>query len=64
MVWWNHVNAPIAVDFSPPTVDRARAVLGQLGSNVLLADFSVDDFGANFNLIYERIFLCALRPAR
>ena len=40
--WWNHVNTPIAVDFPAAVVARTRAVLDQLGSNVLLADFFVD----------------------
>ncbi len=53
-----------AIDFAPAAVARARTVLGSLGSSVLLADFFIDDFGANFDVIYERTFLCSLPPAR
>ncbi len=55
----------LAIDFSPAAVQRARAPLGPLGSNVILADFFTHPFPpAGFDLVYERTFLCALSPAR
>jgi SAM-dependent methyltransferase len=54
-----------AVDFAPAAIDRARAVLGELAEHVKLADFFTYDFGEKqFDLIYERTFLCALPPTR
>ncbi len=54
-----------AIDFSPPAVARARAVVGPaLADRVVEGDFFTHDFGeAPFDLIYERTFLCALPPA-
>ena len=50
----------LAVDFAPAAVERARRTLGPLADRVRLADFFEFDFGAPFDLIYERAFLCAL----
>ena len=53
--------APLAIDFSPAAVAQARAQLGPLQSYVREDDF----FGnairpGDFEVIYERAFLCAL----
>jgi SAM-dependent methyltransferase len=53
--------APTAIDFSPAAVAQARAQLGELSLHVREADF----FGGailpgDFDVIYERAFLCAL----
>lgn len=53
-----------AIDFAPAAVALARTILGPLGANVRLADFFADDFGSEFDVIYERTFLCSLPPAR
>jgi len=50
----------LAVDFAPAAVDRAQAILGPLSDRVRLADFFDFDFGAPFDLVYDRAFLCAL----
>jgi SAM-dependent methyltransferase len=50
----------IAIDFAPAAVERAQRTLGPLSDRVRLADFFEFDFGAPFDLIYERAFLCAL----
>lgn len=50
----------LAVDFAPAAVERAQHILGPLSSSVRLADFFEFDFGASFDLVYERAFLCAL----
>jgi SAM-dependent methyltransferase len=55
---------PSAIDFSPAAVDRARGVLGKLGTAVQIADFFADDVGGPFDLVYERTFLCSLPPER
>ncbi len=53
----------LALDCAPAAVQRARAVLGELGGKVLQADFFTHDFGGRrFDVIYERTFLCALPP--
>jgi Thiopurine S-methyltransferase (TPMT) len=51
-----------AIDFSPAAVERARSELGALASRVVQGDFFTHDFGQNFDVIYERTFLCALPP--
>jgi SAM-dependent methyltransferase len=51
-----------AIDFSPVAVERARSELGVLESCVVQGDFFAHDFGRNFDVIYERTFLCALPP--
>jgi Thiopurine S-methyltransferase (TPMT) len=51
----------LAMDFSPVAVERAQAMLGDLGHLVALGDFFKHDFSAmDFDLVYERTFLCAL----
>jgi SAM-dependent methyltransferase len=55
----------LAVDFAPAAVERAQKILGPLSDRVRLADFFESDFGAPFDLVYERAFLCSLpRPLR
>src|SRR5712664_3735993 len=55
----------LAVDFAPAAVERAQKILGPLSERVRLADFFKSDFGAPFDLVYERAFLCSLpRPLR
>lgn len=51
-----------AIDISPVAVAQARAVLGPRAEVVREADFFADDFGLDFDWIYERAFLCALPP--
>jgi SAM-dependent methyltransferase len=54
-----------AIDFSPVAVERAAHILGPLQSCVIPGDFFKHDLSAqNFDLIYERTFLCSLPPAR
>jgi SAM-dependent methyltransferase len=55
-----HGHDVLAVDFSAPALDRARAVLGERAHVLRQADFFADDLGAPFDLVYERAFLCAL----
>lgn len=50
----------LAADFAPAAVKRAKKILGPLSDRVRLADFFDSDFGAPFDLVYERAFLCAL----
>ncbi len=53
--------APTAIDFSPAAVALARAQLGPLASHVRHADFFGDTIvPGDFEVIYERAFLCAL----
>jgi Thiopurine S-methyltransferase (TPMT) len=55
----------LAIDFAPAAVERARRILGPLSERVRLADFFEFEFGAPFDLLYERAFLCSLpRPLR
>ena len=52
-----------AIDFSPVAVERARCELGALAKCVAQGDFFTHNFGTDrFDLVYERTFLCALRP--
>ncbi len=51
---------PLAVDFAPAAVERARRILGPLAERVRLADFFDFDPGGPFDIVYERAFLCAL----
>ena len=54
-----------AIDFSPVAVERAGRILGPLRGCIIPGDFFTHDFaGHNFDLIYERTFLCSLPPAR
>src|SRR5712671_6693258 len=50
----------LAIDFAPAAVERARRTLGPLAQLVHLEDFFKFDPGAQFDLVYERAFLCAL----
>lgn len=53
--------APTAIDFSPAAVAQARAQLGPLASHVREDDFFGDAIRpGDFDVIYERAFLCAL----
>jgi SAM-dependent methyltransferase len=53
----------LAIDFSAPALERARAVLAECARLLRFADFFTDDLGAPFDLIYERAFLAALPKA-
>lgn len=54
-----------AIDFSPAARERATRVLGPLSRCVIPGDFFTHDFsGEDFDLIYERTFLCSLPPDR
>jgi Thiopurine S-methyltransferase (TPMT) len=53
--------APTAIDFSPAAVAQARTQLGPLASNVREDDFFGDAIRpGDFDVVYERAFLCAL----
>ena len=53
-----------AIDYAPAAVDQARRALGALADKIVLGDFFTHDFGdAQFDVVYERTFLCALPPA-
>lgn len=53
----------LAIDFSAPALERARASLEDWARVLRFADFFADDLGAPFDLVYERAFLCSLpRP--
>lgn len=53
-----------ALDFSPVAVEQAKRVLGRLADRVVLGDFFTHDFGQDrFDLVYERTFLCSMRPS-
>jgi SAM-dependent methyltransferase len=49
----------VAIDFSPAAIDAARRVLGDLGRLLTLGDFFAHPVG-EFDVVYERAFLCAL----
>ena len=52
----------VAIDFSPAAIEAARHVLGELGRVLVQGDFFAHPLG-EFDLVYERAFLCALpRP--
>ncbi|HND61066.1 MAG TPA: methyltransferase domain-containing protein [Opitutaceae bacterium] len=53
-----------AIDLAPAAVELARKRLGpQLADRVILGDFFTHSFGAQqFDLIYERTFICSLWP--
>ncbi len=52
-----------AIDISAVAIDQAATVLGPASPVALRqADFFGDGFGADFDWIYERAFLCALPP--
>ncbi len=54
---------PLAIDFSPRAVAKAKSELKQYAHHVQEADFFSEKFAAPFDALYERAFLCAL-PAR
>ena len=49
-----------ALDFSPIAVSKAREVVGDAAVDLLCADFFTFKPSTEFQLIYERAFLCAL----
>lgn len=52
-----------AIDFSAVAVEQAKTYLGPLGRLVVEGDFFAHEFGKQqFDVIYERTFLCALPP--
>jgi SAM-dependent methyltransferase len=53
----------VAIDFSAAAIDAARRALGDLDRILVYGDFFAFDFGAPFDLVYERAFLCALPRA-
>ena len=53
----------VAIDFSAAAIDAARRVLGEREPILVFGDFFEFDFGAPFDLVYERAFLCALPRA-
>ena len=54
-----------AIDFSPAAIGQAKRILGILADRVIFGDFFTYDFGQrNFDLIYERTFLCSMPPSR
>lgn len=50
----------VAVDFSEAALAAARNALGEWAGVLRRDDFFAADFGAPFDLVYERAFLCAL----
>lgn len=53
----------LGLDFSGAAVAHARAILGSLADKVVVADFFTHALPpGDFDLIYERTFLCALPP--
>jgi SAM-dependent methyltransferase len=53
----------LPVHYSPAAIERARQVLGAGAGKVVLADFFTHDFGGRqFDVIYERTFLCSFPP--
>ena len=55
-----------ALDIAPAAVERARKIVGPaLAKNIFTGDFFQYDFGdAQFDIIYERTFVCAIVPDR
>jgi thiopurine S-methyltransferase len=53
----------LAIDFSEAAVERARAVTAGSGARVAQADFFTLE-APDYDLVYERAFLCALPPER
>jgi SAM-dependent methyltransferase len=52
-----------AIDFSPVAIDHTRKMLPDLRDRIILADFFSYNFGnTQFDVIYERTFLCSLPP--
>jgi SAM-dependent methyltransferase len=53
----------VAIDFSAEAIDAARRALGPFERILVFGDFFAFDFGAPFDLVYERALLCALPRA-
>ena len=53
-----------AIDFSTVAVAQMKNTLGDFDGKIIFGDFFKFDFGNQFDLIYERTFLCALHPRR
>lgn len=53
-----------AIDFAPFAVERAKRMAGpDLSPNILVGDFFSHDFPtAEFDLVYERSFICSVLP--
>jgi SAM-dependent methyltransferase len=50
----------LAIDFSPAALELAQKNLGRFTRIAQLADFFEFDYGAPFDVLYERAFLCSL----
>lgn len=55
--------SPLAIDFSPEAIARAKAANPGLSEQILLQDFFSADLSGGWQWVYERAFLCALPPA-
>ena len=53
-----------AIDFSPVAIEQAGGESPDLSARIILGDFFTHRFGQEFDLIYERTFLCSLPPSR
>jgi Thiopurine S-methyltransferase (TPMT) len=53
-----------AIDFSTVAVAHIKEALGNFDGKIVHGDFFKFDFPSQFDLIYERTFLCALHPER
>ena len=53
-----------AIDFSTVAVAQIKEALGNFDGKIIRGDFFKVDFPSQFDLIYERTFLCALHPRR
>jgi thiopurine S-methyltransferase len=52
-----------AIDFSSVALEQAERALGEFADTVILDDFFNYDFGSRqFDIVYERTFLCSLHP--
>lgn len=60
----DHGWRPLAIDFAPAAVQRAKDLLGpSLAPCVREADFFTGSLDGPYDLVYERTFLCSLPPA-
>src|SRR5438477_4281734 len=53
-----------AIDLSAVAVTQINEALGNFDGKIIPGDFFEVDFPSQFDLIYERTFLCALHPRR
>lgn len=53
-----------AIDFSTVALAETKKALANFDGTIICADFFKSDFGRDFDLVYERTFLCALHPRR